>query len=130
MYGGKKNFRNVKTENNIPKEAHVIINTDDEIIIKMLKLTDVRIKEKENIKSYEVKYGIYEATIFYEKEETENDKLLREKQINDLKNSIERRKNLLANENYVKKAPEALVNKERETLKQEEEQLERLTKNV
>ena len=110
-----KAFRNVKTENNIPKEAKVMINTDDEIIIKMLKLQDVMITEKEDIKSYDVKVGKYEATIFYEKEETAEDKAAKEKQINDLKASIERRKNLLSNENYVAKAPEALVNKERET---------------
>ena len=123
-----KAFRNVKTENNIPKEAKVMINTDDEIIIKMLKLQDVMITEKEDIKSYDVKVGKYEATIFYEKEETAEDKAAKEKQINDLKASIERRKNLLSNENYVAKAPEALVNKERETLAKEEEQLAMLTK--
>jgi valyl-tRNA synthetase len=123
-----KAFRNVKTENNIPKDAKVIINTNDEIIIKMLKLQDVMINEPEDIKSYDVKSGSYEATIFYEKEETEEDKALKEKQINDLKASIARRKNLLANENYVAKAPEALVNKERETLAKEEEQLALLTK--
>ena len=123
-----KAFRNVKTENNIPKDAKVIINTNDEIIIKMLKLQDVMINEPEDIKSYDVKSGSYEATIFYEKEETEEDKALKEKQINDLKASIQRRKNLLANENYVAKAPEALVNKERETLAKEEEQLALLTK--
>ena len=116
-------FRNVKTENNIPKEAKVIINTDDEIIIKMLKLEDVTIKERLDIKAYEVKSGKYEATIFYEKEETDEDRALKEKQIADLEASIERRKKLLANENYVAKAPEALVQKERETLAAEEEQL-------
>jgi valyl-tRNA synthetase len=123
-----KAFRNIKTENNIPKDAKVMINTDDEIIIKMLKLQDVMITEPEDIKSYNVKLGSYEATIFYEKEETAEDKAAKEKQINDLKASIERRKNLLANENYVAKAPEALVNKERETLAKEEEQLALLTK--
>ena len=123
-----KTFRNVKTENNIPKEAKVMINTDDEIIIKMLKLQEVIITEPEDIKSYNVKANEYEATIFYEKEETEEDKAAKEKQINDLKASIERRKNLLSNENYVAKAPEALVQKERETLAKEEEQLALLTK--
>ena len=93
-----------------------------------LKLQEVIINEPEDIKSYDVKSGSYEATIFYEKEETEEDKAAKEKQINDLKASIERRKNLLANENYVAKAPEALVNKERETLAKEEEQLAMLTK--
>lgn len=121
-----KSFRNVKTGNNIPKEAKVLINTDDEIIIRMLKLNDARVNSRLDIKAYEVKSGSYEATIFYEKMETEEDKALKEKQINDLKASIARRKNLLANENYVAKAPEALVTKERETLASEEEQLKLL----
>ena len=43
--------------------------------------------------------------------------------IADLEASIARRKNLLANENYVAKAPAQLVEKERETLASEEEQL-------
>ena len=118
-----KAFRNIKTENNIPKEALVKINTDDEIIIRMLKLQDVRTTEEQNIQSYNVKAGSYEATIYYEKVLTEEEKQAKEKQIKDLENSIARRKNLLSNENYVAKAPEALVEKERETLKKEEELL-------
>lgn len=51
---------------------------------------------------------------------------IKEKQISDLEASIARRKNLLANENYVAKAPESLVQKERETLASEEEQLKLL----
>ena len=121
-------FRNIKTENNIPKDAKVIINTDDEIIIKMLKLQDVITTEKQDIKAYEVKTGRYEATIFYEKEETEEDKKALEKQINDLKASIERRKKLLSNENYVSKAPANIVEKERNDLAREEEELKLLEK--
>ena len=41
-----------------------------------------------------------------------------------LENSITRRRNLLANENYVSKAPENLVMNERETLKKEEAELQ------
>jgi len=121
-----KAFRNVKTENNIPKEAKVMINTSDEIIIKMLKIGDVIITAKENIKSYDVKNGSYEATIFYEKEETEEDIKVREKQIETLKNSIARREKLLSNANYVAKAPEAIVTKERNDLAREKEELDML----
>ena len=104
-----KSFRNVKTENNIPKEAHVLINTDDEIIIKMLKLTDVRVNEPENINSYNVTVDEYKATIYYEKVESEEEKALKLKQIEDLKASIARREKLLSNENYVNKAPANIV---------------------
>ena len=119
-------FRNIKTENNIPKEANVIINTNDDIIIRMLKLSDVIIKDKLDIKSYDVKAGMYEATIFYEKVETKEDIELKEKQINDLKNSIARREKLLSNENYVAKAPKNIVDQERESLAKEKETLELL----
>ena len=43
--------------------------------------------------------------------------------------SIERRKKLLANENYVNKAPKEIVNKEREDLEKEIKRLEILNKN-
>ena len=123
-----KAFRNVKTENNIPKDAKVIINTDDDIIIKMLKLQDVMITEKENIKSYKVETSKYKAEIFYEKEETEEDKALKEKQIEELKKSIERREKLLSNENYVAKAPANIVEADKTKLAEEKAKLELLLK--
>ena len=94
----------------------------------MLKLQDVITTEKQDIKSYDVKAGQQEATIFYEKEETAEDKAALEKQINDLKASIERRKKLLSNENYVAKAPANIVDKERADLAREEEELKLLEK--
>ena len=123
-----KSFRNIKTENNIPKEAKVMINTDDEIIIKMLKLSDVITTDKLDIKSYKVETPNYKATIFYEKEESEEDKALKEKQINDLKASIERREKLLSNENYVNKAPANIVEQDKIKLAEEKKKLEELLK--
>ena len=64
--------------------------------------------------------------IYYEKEVTEEDMMLLNKQISELESSIERRKKLLSNENYVAKAPKELVEKERLTLKAEEEKLAKL----
>ena len=87
-----KAFRNIKAENNIPKDAKVMINTDDEIIIKMLKLQDVITTESLDINSYAVKAGDLEATIYYEKVVSEEELKLKEKQIADLEASIERRK--------------------------------------
>ena len=123
-----KSFRNIKAENGISKDAKVKINNKDDIILKMLKIEDNLVEEELNINSYNVKYGDIEATIYYEKVVTEEEKALKEKQINDLKASIERRKKLLANENYVNKAPANLVQKEKETLEKEISDLELLQK--
>jgi valyl-tRNA synthetase len=121
-------FRNIKAENNISKEAKVKLNNNEnyDLIIKMLKLSDSIITDELDINSYNVLNGIFDATIYFEKVITEEELKLKEKQINDLKNSIARRKNLLSNENYVSKAPQALVEKERETLASEEELLRTL----
>lgn len=121
-----KAFRTIRNDNNIGKEAKVIINTDDDIIIKILKLSDNIISKPLDINSYNVKANKYEATIYFEKKVSEEELKLKEKQITDLQSSIARRKSLLANENYVSKAPAALVEKERETLAKEEELLKTL----
>jgi valyl-tRNA synthetase len=124
-----KAFRNIKAENNISKDAKVIINTNDEIIIKMLKLQDNIITKSLDINSYQVSYGNLKATIYFEKEVTKEDIALKNKNIENLKASIERRKKLLANENYVAKAPQKLVEEEKNKLKEEEKALEELLKN-
>ncbi|MBO5095570.1 MAG: valine--tRNA ligase [Bacilli bacterium] len=123
-----KNFRNIKAENNIPKDAKVLINTNDEVIIKMLKLSDCLVNEALDINEYQVTAGDLKATIYYEKEITEEDIANKNKLIENLKNSIERRKKLLANENYVAKAPANLVEQEKNKLVEEEKQLEELLK--
>ena len=53
--------------------------------------------------------------------EKELESLLKEKE--KLESSIERRKKLLSNENYVAKAPANIVNKEKEDLAKEQERL-------
>ena len=123
-----KAFRNVKTENNIPKEAKVLINTDDDIIINMLKIKDVIVSDKLDINSYNVETKGYKATIYYEKVESEEEKLLKQKQIEELKKSIERREKLLSNENYVNKAPKNIVDMDKAKLEEEKEKLKLLEK--
>ena len=120
-----KNFRNVKKENNISKDMKIkfIGNNPDELLIKILKLEDQLIDEELAINSYNVISNNIKAVIYFEKDESEEDKALKQKEIESLESSIARRKVLLSNENYVNKAPAALVEKERETLKQEEEKL-------
>ena len=123
-----KNFRNIKAENNISKDAKVMINTDDEVIIKMLKLTNNIITEPLDINSYQVSSGNIKATIYFEKVITEEEIALKNKNIENLRNSIARRKKLLANENYVNKAPASLVDSEKAKLLEEEKNLEELLK--
>ena len=81
-----------------------------------------------DIKSYNVEVDNYKAIIFYEKEETDEDRALKEKQIADLKASIERREKLLSNENYVNKAPANIVETDRLKLEEEKKKLEELLK--
>ena len=121
-----KNFRNTLKENNITSKYNVMINFDEEIIIKTLKLQEKIIKEELNITSFKVSTKTKEAVIYYEKEITEEDILLKEKQIEELKNSIKKREALLGNENFVSKAPAALVEKEKNKLEEEKVELEKL----
>ena len=123
-----KKFRNIKAENNMDKSFKVkIANKEDySLIIKMLKIAENITEDELNIKSYIVEDGKFKAVIYYEKQETEEDKVLKEKQIESLKQSIVRRQKLLANENYVKKAPASLVEEEKTKLAAEEKQLANL----
>ena len=125
-----KNFRNIKAENNMAKEIKVMFDTEDdnELIVKMLKIQDNLVNKPLGIKAYKVFSKSVKAQIFFEKIETEADKKLKEAQIEMLKLSIQRREKLLSNENYVNKAPEAIVNKERLDLESEKKKLEELMK--
>ena len=121
-------FRNVKLENKIGKDYQVIINSNSnyDLIFKILKINDAMIVNESNKNKLNVKYQDYDLDICYEIVLSEEDMALKQKQIEALKQSIERRKKLLANENYVNKAPQALVEKERKTLAEEEEKLENI----
>ena len=80
-------------------------------------------------KKINVKYQNYDLDICYEVILSEEDLEVKKKQIESLRQSIERRKKLLSNEGYVTKAPKELVEKERKTLKEEEEKLRMLELN-
>ncbi len=125
-----KNFRNTKAENNITKEFKVMFDTEDnnDLIVKMLKLEDKLVSTPLGDKAYKVFSNHVKATIFFEKIETEADKALKEGQIKALTASIERRKKLLANENYVNKAPAHIVEMDRKKLEEETKKLEELLK--
>ena len=125
-----KSFRNVKAENNITKDMKVMFDTEDDnnLIVKMLKLDDHLVKEPTGAKAYKVFSNRVKATIFFDKIESEADKALKEGQIKALEQSIERREKLLANPNYVNKAPSNIVEMDRQKLEEEKRKLEELKK--
>ena len=126
MIGFIAAFRNVKQENAISKDAKVMVNFDNSLINKMLKLDGNLVSEKLSIKEYKVSYGKLEAIIYYEKEVTEEDISAKEKQIESLKASILKREKLLSNAGFVSKAPEQLVNDEKIKLEEEKKLLSTL----
>lgn len=122
-----KVFRNVKLENKIGKDFGIKINSNDDYSL-IFKLLRINPDEHANITGtkYTCIYKNYNINLYYDKEITEEDIMLKNKQISDLEASITRRKNLLSNENYLNKAPKELVEKEKNTLKDEEEKLAKL----
>ena len=107
----------------------IIDYNNNELLNKMLKITDKIVEksiysDKLTVELYDYKLDIY----FDNSSNSEEEEKRIKEEIEKLKASIERRKKLLANENYVNKAPEAIVNKEREDLKKEEDRLELLEK--
>ena len=121
-------FRNKKKELNI-KNFSVVPNIKNEYLLSlalnMLKLND-KINDKNN---YSLKQTInlfdLSIDILYNEEidlEKEKESLLKEKE--KLTSSIERRRKLLSNENYVNKAPANVVENDREQLAKEENQLQ------
>ena len=125
-----KSFRNIKAENNITKEMKVMFDTtdDNDLIVKMLKLDDNLVDKPLGIKAYKVFSSRVKATIFFEKAETEADKIAKEAQIKLLTDSIARREKLLTNENYVNKAPTNIVELDRKKLAEEKQKLAELLK--
>lgn len=125
-----KSFRNIKAENGITKEAKVMFDTEDDnsLIVKMLKLDDNLIDKPLGMKAYKVFSKKIKATIFFERVETEAEKASKKAQIKLLEASIERREKLLANENYVNKAPKNIVEMDRQKLEEEKQKLELLLK--
>ena len=124
-----KKIRKIKLENNIGKDY--IIVTNDEIVLDYKDLLSKVLKNENILTSYEgeftnidISFNNNVVSIYYDgslsKEEI--DGLIKEKER--LINSIERREKLLSNEGYVNKAPVNIVNKEREDLQKEKQELE------
>ena len=126
--------RNVKQERGIPKDSLVFFKGEHrDIILRMLKVSDDALVSESAKDGDGIEIGLYDFSIKYlfdtsksKEEEIESAKALIER----LKGSIERRKKLLSNENYVNKAPSAVVEKERMDLAKEEEEIKRLLERI
>ena len=126
--------RNVKQERGIPKDSLVFFKGEHrDIILRMLKVSDDALVSESAKDGDGIETRLYDFSIKYlfdtsksKEEEIESAKALIEK----LKGSIERRKKLLSNENYVNKAPSAVVEKERMDLAKEEEEIKRLMERI
>ena len=115
-------LRNFKAENNI-------INSDAVKIEYLFdeKLYDGLIKFKNKVDNIEgsIKYESKYAILYFEVKNKVSEEDI-QKEIEELEKSINKRKNLLSNENFVKKAPENIVANEKQKLIEEEEQLSKI----
>ena len=127
-------FRNKIKELNI-KNYQVINHIDNQevstLILNMLKLNDKVASSNEYSLKETIKLANLEIEVLYNDEidyQKELENLLKEKE--KLEKSIERRKNLLANENYVNKAPANVVENDRLQLAKEESRLKEILAKV
>ena len=115
-------LRNFKAENNI-------INSDAVKIEYLFdeKLYDGLIKFKNKVDNIEdsIKYESKYAILYFEVKNKVSEEDI-QKEIEELEKSINKRKNLLSNENFVKRAPENIVANEKQKLIEEEEKLFKL----
>ena len=115
-------LRNFKAENNI-------INSDAVKIEKLYdeKLYDglIKFKNKVDIIRDSIKYESKFATLYFEVKNKVCEEDI-QKEIEELEKSINKRKSLLSNENFVKRAPENIVANEKQKLAEEEEKLAKL----
>lgn len=109
------------------KSVIVKFNNDNDytLVSKILKLNNV-VQDDRKLKAYQVSFKEFDVTIYFEKEETEDDRQAKLKEISELEVSINKRKSLLSNDNFVNRAPANLVLQEKEKLALEEEKLIKL----
>ena len=125
------NIRNLKVVNEITKDAKIKINSNYEELYKFaLKIKDDQITKEQptDTKEYNYKSANIEITFYQKGKEINKELLISE--IEKLKQSIEKRTKLLSNENYVNKAPQNVVELDRQKLKEEQEKLLSLEKQL
>ena len=118
-------FRNKKAELKL-KDFEIITNNENTLLRKMLKVEDKIVSNSIFKGSQEVSYKNYSYTIYYDNSMSskERESLVKEREALIL--SIERRKKLLSNENYLAKAPKQIVEKEKDDLAIEEDKLNKI----
>ena len=124
-------FRNKKLENNIGKDLEVESASLDDLAVKMLKLDDKLVTESKKNTKILVSINDITAYICYDNN-IDKEEVIKEltKKKETLEASIKRRNNLLSNENYVKKAPSNIVEKERLDLQKETDMLNNVLKEI
>ncbi len=124
--------RNCKHENQVPKDAKVYYKGDDgDIILKLLKIDNNNIIDNNSSDGIEISTSCYYIKYMYDMTgsiEKELENLLKEK--GRLESSISRREKLLSNENYINKAPEEVVNKEKEEYSKEKDMLNKIIERL
>lgn len=120
-------IRNLKQTNNVSKEAMIKLDLTLEfkdIYYSQLKINDDKIITEAINDKLSINYKSKNIDITYYYDGSSNDTAKIEEEIKKLEASIARRENLLANENYVNKAPANIVSMDRKKLEEEKEKLE------
>ncbi|HIS39222.1 MAG TPA: valine--tRNA ligase [Candidatus Onthousia faecavium] len=123
-----REIRNLKATNNIKKDDKVKLTVKDNLAYiykSQLKITDDNIvtSDLSDYQSINYKSNLIDITYYFKNDINKEDL---KADIDKLKMSINRRKNLLSNENYVNKAPKNIVDLDREKLQEEEAKLKLL----
>ncbi len=125
-------IRNLKATNKITKESFVSIDCENDlcpIYLSQLKVVEEKIVQQDLPDMKKVSYqSVYvKFNYFFETEKVDETAI--QEEIKTLEASIERREKLLANENYVNKAPSHVVEQDRIKLEEEKEKLAILKMN-
>ena len=131
-----KSVRRVKLENGIKDFTFVydneVIDNNIDLISRMLKLNDSYKGEySSDLKNVVIPFMDSRVYLYYDGSANDQKELEANiKERDRLVASIERRRKLLSNEGYINKAPEAIVNKERDDLAREEHELEVINSKI
>lgn len=126
-------IRNLKQSNNITKDAKVKVTVDqllESIYYSQLKIKEENLVDSEITDMLSSNYQSKNINITYYYQGSKEDESKKLEEIAKLEASIARREGLLANSNYVNKAPANIVEMDRKKLAEEKEKLELLKNNM